>query len=39
MLDHDVQAVRTHMLGLRNLIRLRGGLEGLPWPITQFIFV
>ena len=39
VIDHDASAVRTHMFGLRDLIKFRGGFKGLPLPFIKFIYM
>ena len=37
--DLDGVASRTHLMGLREIIRLRGGFQGLPLPLVRYIKV
>ena len=37
--DNDVEASRAHLLGLRDVIRLRGGFDGLPLPFMTYLIV
>lgn len=37
--DHDASAVRAHLLGLRELFRIHGGLKGLPSTFVKYIYM
>ena len=37
MRSHDLDAVRLHMFGLRELLKLHGGLGSLPMTLARHI--